>query len=99
MRISACFVAHCAVTGPACHAFVADLEWAWGEFTKETGVATPDDWLRQLYLEHGVIVEEPDPGRYWRGWRVRGIALNREYADRFASYRVARLGFGLLPAR
>ena len=99
MRICACFVAHCAVTGPALHTYTADLHWAWDAFTQETGVPAPEDWLRALCLEHGVIVEEPAPGQYWRGWRVRGIALNPTYANRFASYRVTRLGFGLLPRR
>ena len=60
-------------------------------------MSAPADWLRALCLEHGVVVEEPAPGQYWRGWRLRGIALNPTYADRFAAYRVARLGFGLLP--
>ena len=99
MKICALFVETCAVTGPGAFTYTTDLAWAWAAFTQETGVPAPADWLRALCLEHGVIVEEPAPGQYWRGWRLRGIALNPDFAVRFAAYRVARFGFDLLPSR
>lgn len=98
MKICALFVEMCAVTGPSAFAYAGDLTWAWGEFEAATGVAAPADWLRLLKLEHGVEAENAEPGRLWRGWRLRGIALNPEYAARFVAYRLARLGVPALPA-
>ena len=85
------------MTGADEFTYAGDLAWAWREFTKETGVAAPADWLRLLKLEHGVEAGEPDRGRTWRGWRLRGIALNPEYAARFDAYRLERLSVSELP--
>jgi len=98
MKICALFVKTCAVTDPGVFAYAGDLAWAWGEFAAETGVPAPADWLRLLKIEHGVEAGEPDRGRTWRGWRLRGIALNPEYAARFSAYRLDRLGVPALPA-
>lgn len=94
MKIAALFVDLYMVKGPNEHCHLEDLAWAWKAFMMETGISPPEDWLRTLILEHGVVLQEPAPGQVWRGWRVDGLALNPETAKRYNRYRLERMGVG-----
>ena len=92
MKIAALFVQLYLVEGPTKSCYTTDLAWAWGVFIAETGVQEPESWLRDLVLEHDVALEEPAKGQAWRGWTVKGVALNPEMAGRHAKYRLERMG-------
>ena len=93
MKIPALFVQLYLLKGSDQHCYLEDLRWAWQLFVEETGVQPPESWLFDLILEHGAIIEEPAKGKAWRGWQVRGLALNPKTAARHNRFRVERLGF------
>jgi hypothetical protein len=92
MKIPTLFVQLYLLKGSGQHCYVEDLRWAWQVFVEETGVQPPESWLCDLILEHGAIIEEPAKGKTWRGWQVRGLALNPKTAERFNLYRLEKLG-------
>jgi hypothetical protein len=94
MKIAALFIQLYLVKGPNEHCHLEDLAWAWKVFVVETGVQEPESWLRDLVLEHNIILEEPPKGQSWRGWRVEGVALNPEMVARHSRYRLERMGIG-----
>jgi hypothetical protein len=92
VKISDLFIQLYLVKGPGLKCYLEDLAWAWQLFVAETGVQPPESWLRELVLEHGAIIQESAEGKAWRGWQVRGLALNPETAARHNRFRVDRLG-------
>jgi hypothetical protein len=99
MKISELFIELYFVKGSKEHCYVQDLAWAWKVFTVETGVQAPETWLRDLVLDHGIELEEPAKGQPWRGWHVKGLALNAGMAKRYAKWRLERIGTSQLKER
>jgi hypothetical protein len=92
VKIPDLFIELYMVKGPAQHCYLEDLRWAWKVFVMETGVQAPEDWLRCLVLDHHVSLEEPAPWQSWRGWQVKGLALNAGMLQRHNRYRMERIG-------
>ena len=94
MKIPDLFIQLYLVEGERECCYLEDLHWAWKVFVLETGVQEPENWLRDLVLDHEVALEQPARGKTWRGWRVQGLALNSETAKRYNRYRLERMGVG-----
>lgn len=92
MKVAALFVHLYLEEGPDECCQLEDLRWAWKRFMLETGIQEPESWLRDLVLDHGVVLEEPPRGKTWRGWRVKGVGFNAETAFRYSSFRLERMG-------